>query len=79
MSDISSIDERAAFAKAFAAQRKNSKNRAKALEARDRRDTRKMGELRAACRISLIEELMATNAAGVVGKADPEYVNAGRG
>ncbi|MFV1850142.1 MAG: hypothetical protein ACMZ66_05480 [Thalassospira sp.] len=74
-----SPDERQAFADAFAAQRKYSKNRQGALDARKRKDTRAMGKYRAKCAESLLEELAATNAAGIVGKADPDYVHAKRG
>ena len=72
-------DERQAYADAFAAQRKYAKDRQKAIDARKRKDKRGMGKYRARCSQSLISELVATNAAGIVGKADPDYVNAKRG
>lgn len=74
-----SPDERQAYADAFAAQRKYARNRKKALDARARKDKRAMGKYRARCAETLLDELVATNAAGIVGKSDPDYVNAKRG
>ena len=72
-------DEVQAYAAALAAHRRYEKKRKAALEAKARRDTRKMGDLRSKCADALLDELIATNAIDYVGKADPEYVNAKRG
>jgi outer membrane lipopolysaccharide assembly protein LptE/RlpB len=73
------LDELEAFSRAMKAHRDYADDRKKALGARDRNNTRLMGRMRGRCERSLIEELAATNAAGIVGKADPEYVNKQRG
>ncbi|WP_417733101.1 hypothetical protein [Rosistilla oblonga] len=72
------LDELEAFSKAMKAHRDYADDCKKAIDARDRKDTRLMGKMRVRCERSLIDELAATNAAGIVGKADPEYVEAGR-
>ncbi|PKR56367.1 hypothetical protein COO92_21420 [Thalassospira lohafexi] len=73
------LDEIDAFSKAMKAHRAYAECCKKARAASARNDTRLMSKCRARCEETLLDELIATNAAGVVGVADPAFVHAKRG